>query len=91
MTFTESIDAEKREAGMHQVAFAINRKFGNAVERNRARRRLKAGFAGLVANGSTLASPGLYLLIPDRRVLHQSHQEILDALDACFRRLDQRP
>lgn len=90
MTFAESIDATKRDLGTHQVAFAINRKFGNAVERNRARRRLKAAFAGLVTSGSALASPGLYLLIPDRRVLHQSHQEILDALEACLNRLNKR-
>ena len=38
-----------------EIQFAINKKFGNAVKRNRARRRLKAALATVsVENGYTI-------------------------------------
>jgi ribonuclease P protein component len=49
------------------VAYAVPRSVGNAVERNRVRRRLRAAVAGHVAE---LCPGGAYLLGADRRVLH---------------------
>jgi ribonuclease P protein component len=49
------------------VAYAIPRSVGNAVERNRVRRRLRAAVAGHAAELGTGAA---YLLGADRRVLH---------------------
>ncbi len=72
----------------HRVAFAISRKFGNAVERNRAKRRLKAAFAGLVAGKADSQPPtGLYLLIPSRRVLTLSNHDLIETLRRCFAQL----
>ncbi len=47
-----------------QLAFALGRSFGNAVERNRGRRRLRAAFTEAVRNvhadhGSASAEPGI--------------------------------
>jgi ribonuclease P protein component len=51
---SESIEAEIR------VGFTASRKVGNAVKRNRARRRLKALAAEMIATG---ANPGLDLVL----------------------------
>ncbi len=53
--------------GPPRVAFAIPRSVGNAVERNRVRRRLRAAVAG---NASELRAGGAYLFGADRRLLH---------------------
>jgi len=48
------------------VAYAIGRRFGNAVERNRARRRLRAAVA---LDEALLLPGGTYLLAADRSVM----------------------
>jgi ribonuclease P protein component len=48
------------------VAYAIGRRFGTAVERNRARRRLRAAVA---LDQALLLPGGAYLLAADRDVM----------------------
>jgi ribonuclease P protein component len=48
------------------VAYAIGRRFGNAVERNRARRRLRAAIA---LDAALLLPGGAYLVAADRSVM----------------------
>jgi ribonuclease P protein component len=48
------------------VAYAIGRRFGTAVERNRARRRLRAAVA---LDEALLLPGGAYLLAADRPVM----------------------
>ena len=49
---------EHSDQGSYDVAFAISRKVGNAVVRNRIRRRLRAAMDGL----SPAPKSGLYLI-----------------------------
>ena len=49
---------EHSDQGSYDVAFAISRKVGNAVVRNRIRRRLRAAMDGL----SPALKSGLYLI-----------------------------
>jgi len=48
------------------VAYAIGRRFGTAVERNRARRRLRAAVA---LDEELLLAGGAYLLAADRAIM----------------------
>jgi ribonuclease P protein component len=48
------------------VAYAIGRRFGTAVERNRARRRLRAAIA---LDAALLLPGGAYLVAADRSVM----------------------
>jgi len=48
------------------VAYAIGRRFGTAVERNRARRRLRAAVA---LDAGELLPGGVYLFAADRPVM----------------------
>jgi ribonuclease P protein component len=45
-----------------RLAFSINRSVGNAVVRNRARRRLRAAFHDATAEHPNLVPPGDYVL-----------------------------
>ena len=49
-----------------RVAYAIGRRFGSAVERNRARRRLRAAVA---LDEALLLPGGAYLVVADRAVM----------------------
>ena len=89
MSYVSSVQGREPGAQTHQVAFAISTKFGNAVERNRARRRLRAAFAGLVSAQSDNPPPfGLYLLLPSRSVLTLPHRDVVRLLQECFDRLE---
>lgn len=55
-----------------RVAYAIGRPVGNAAERNRLRRRLRA----LVADAAP--TPGTYLVGAGRAAVTASHQELRD-------------
>ena len=48
------------------MAYAIGRRFGNAVERNRARRRLRAAIA---LDEALLLPGGAYLVAAERAVM----------------------
>lgn len=67
------------------LAFAIGRRFGTAVERNRARRRLRAAFVQAMARGSLPA--GAYQLSGSRRVLEAPFADLVDAIAGCLTRL----
>lgn len=64
-----------------QVAFAIGRKVGNAVTRNRLRRRLRA----LVVGHEDALRPGsAYLIGADARAVDASAEELDRALTTCL-------
>ena len=73
-----------------QVAFAIGRSFGNAVERNRARRRLRAAFVEAWRNATSPGSSpplGAYLLTGGRGLLHARFAHLVADVGRCFDRL----
>lgn len=64
-----------------KVAFAISRKVGSAVVRNRLRRRLRAMFDGL----SSDLNQGLYLVKCDIRAKDLSYDELHSQLHEALR------
>ncbi len=74
-------------AASPQVAFAFGRRFGNAVQRNRGRRRLRAAFVE-VWKGLTPARrdelAGAYLATASPAVLRTPYHQLLDDISACL-------
>lgn len=77
----------------HYLAFAIGRRFGNAVERNRARRRLRDAFATAAGfRGDwqvTVPAPiGSYLLTGSRSLLIDDFSHVVANIETCFAKLN---
>jgi len=68
-----------------QVAFSLTRKFGGAVKRNRARRRLKSAFLNAFEGHSDLS--GAYLISASPRVTDISFSKVVSELDSCFSKI----
>ena len=73
---------EKPDQGNCKVAFAVSKKVGNAVVRNRIRRRLRASFDGL----SPAPKPGLYLIKCSPGTGNLSYDEIQHHLQGALLR-----
>jgi ribonuclease P protein component len=68
-----------------RLGFTCSRKVGGSVERNRARRRLKAAAAEIMPG---LAMPGFdYVLIGRAETIRRPFQDLLQDLRAALRRL----
>lgn len=79
-----------------QVAFALGRKFGTAVERNRARRRLRDAFAKAWAGhtgsdndelDATLQLHGAFLLSGHRGLLTAPFDRLITDITHCLEQL----
>jgi ribonuclease P protein component len=71
-----------------QVGFAIGRRVGNAVVRNRCRRRVRALLAGRAAAGSL--APGAYLVHVSSAVDELPAAELAAGVDAVLGALAKR-
>lgn len=71
--------------GMMRAGFTATRKLGGAVVRNRAKRRLRAVAAGVLAEGGR---PGTdYVLIARRDTAERPYGQLVADLEAALRRL----
>jgi len=69
-----------------RIGFTVSRKVGGAVERNRARRRLKAAAEDVMAHH---ARPGHdFVLIGRRATLKRAFPALVEDLEAALRKLD---
>jgi ribonuclease P protein component len=81
------IDAPDRDSVA--VAFAVSRRHGSAVRRNRLRRRLRAAAVELAGSGAI--APGAYLVSPRHTTAAEAPFPVLrDDLAAAVQRLDSR-
>ena len=82
MTWAPAVDADA--AAPARVAFAIGRRVGGAVERNRLRRRLRAALAEFDL------APGSYLVAAGPEAAHLSWTELRTALAEALGLLAER-
>ena len=91
LTYLEHAEPESTP----QVAYALGRKFGNAVERNRARRRLRDAFAQSWDHHQQAIEPalrldGAFLLSGNRNLLRAPLSQLVADLNACLNTLMER-
>jgi ribonuclease P protein component len=68
-----------------RVAFAITRRAGSAVVRNRIRRRSRAALGALAACPDSPLVPGAYLVSADHRAAALPYAELAALLEAAVR------
>jgi ribonuclease P protein component len=73
--------ADEAGDGLCRVAYAIPRRTGGAVVRNRLRRRLRAA-VDQVADDMT---PGAYLISPDASAVTMDFNELIDSVRRSVR------
>jgi ribonuclease P protein component len=78
---------DRRERGPARVGFTVSKKVGNAVERNRVRRRLRE-MVKVAAAGMTHAGHD-YVLIGRRAGLTTPFAAMIEDLHGALRRLDE--
>ncbi len=72
------------EAEPPKVAFAVGRRVGGAVRRNRVRRQLRSILRELVAQPESLVGPGTYLVSTRSDVTTLSYQELKRTLEKAL-------
>ena len=70
-----------------RLAFAITRKVGTAVTRNRIRRRIRGALAELDATGRPLP-PGDSLIIVSPKCVNLDYQELVEDMDELLEKLE---
>jgi len=75
------------EAPPARAAFAINRKVGNAVVRNRVRRRLRAILRDLDRPEAVGLAPGAYLVSVRPEAANLSYAHLADAVTSASARV----
>ncbi|MCD9624448.1 ribonuclease P protein component [Rhabdothermincola salaria] len=73
-----------------RVAFAVPRKVGNAVVRNRIRRCVKGRLLQRVRDPRRGVAPGAYLVTVRPEAAGLGGPEIADLVEGCLDRLDRR-
>ncbi len=92
LTYLHKSAADAPLESTPQVAYALGRGFGTAVERNRARRRLRDAFAQSWLDHTTTTPPtlrldGAFLLSGHRRLLSAPFDQLVDDVSTCLSRL----
>lgn len=67
-----------------EVAYAFGRRFGTAVERNRARRRLRHAFVEVVEGATHELTGGAFLLSGSRRLLDMPYSGVKSDVSRCL-------
>ena len=92
LTYLDQAATDTPMESTPQVAYALGRRFGSAVERNRARRRLRDAFAQswvdhLQSTAPTLRLDGAFLLSGHRGLLTAPFGRLVHDVSSCLARL----
>ncbi len=92
MTYLASPTVVAGEWDGPRVAYAFSRRFGKAVQRNRARRRLRDAFARAWrehadGNSDMTSLNGAFLLSGGRSILNVPFEGVVSDVTACLQKL----
>ncbi len=73
-----------------RIAYALSKRVGSAVQRNRVRRRLRAIMAEIIRNDPASVPMGAMLVTAGPAVAERSYDELRIAMVALFAGLDAR-
>jgi ribonuclease P protein component len=79
---------ERRDDGPIRIGFTVSRKVGNAVERNRVRRRLRE--AVRLSSGHRMQPGHDYVLVGRRAALRFAFDRLVQDLEGALRRVHSR-
>ncbi len=71
-----------------EIAFAIGRKFGNAVKRNRARRRIKEALR-VVVRDQQVIKPVSVLVLASPKIQKLSFEQLVVQVEGIYKRIPQ--
>jgi ribonuclease P protein component len=80
---------ERRDQAPPRVGFTVSKKVGNAVERNRVRRRLREVVRLAGAGGMQTGRD--YVLVGRRAALDQGFEQLVDDMSGALRRVHDTP
>lgn len=83
----EEADTDGAEASAPRVGFTASRKVGNAVRRNRARRRLRAVADRVLAHGAKRGTD--YVLIARAETVSRPYMDLVGDLEAALRHVSE--
>lgn len=69
---------------IHKVGFTATKKIGNAVKRNRAKRRLRALFREF----SPSLKDGTYIFVAKQAINEATHQQLINDFQKILKRLN---
>lgn len=75
-------------SGRVRIAYALSRRVGNAVVRNRIRRRLRSVFAELDAAGDRTILPGTYLVSASAEAAVMPYEDLMATVKTLLNELN---
>lgn len=87
--YFQDLQSQKNAKDFCRVGYTVSKKVGNAVARNKAKRRLREVFAKLADSYATIHRD--YIIIAKKEIAGADFDKISSDLKFCLKRIDNKP